>query len=862
MVLDFDPDGLSAQEAARRLEQYGPNELPRAKPPPAWKLALSQLTHFFALLLWAAAVLALIGGLPPLAVAIVIIIVVNGAFAFVQEYKAGKAAEKLKGLLPRRAAVIRDGQRWMIDAAQLVPGDLVSLSPGDRISADLNLVEVHDISIDTSTFTGETTPETPRAGEIAYAGTYVVSGAALGVVVATGAATRLAEIAELTKAPREEPTPLSLELKRLVKVIAAIAVSVGVLFFVISLVLRRPLTGAFVFAVGVTVALVPEGLLPTITLSLASSAQKMAAQSALVRRLEAVESLGLTTVICTDKTGTLTRNEMSVVEIWTPEGEIAIEGIGYRPQGKLKGPDRAVSAARRAALAGALCSDGFAYLSGDEWLPQGDPTEVAIWVAALRTGIDLEKEKKRYPTRRIFPFDSNRRRMSVLAGDTLFVKGAPDSVLKRCRGDAQTIESASAVVESMADRGLRVLAVAKREAEKIADRADADAAETDLELLGLFGLEDLPRPEARSAIAACRSAGIKVVMVTGDHPKTALAVAQEVGMAPEGVRPVLGEELPPDDEALAEIVDTDGIVLARISPEQKFRIARVLKSKGHVVAMTGDGVNDAPALAEADVGVAMGKSGTDVARDAADLVLLDDNFATIVRAVERGRATYANIRRFLTYHLTDNVAELAPFVLWALSAGRIPLALGVLQILALDIGTDALPALALGVEGPGSGVMRQPPPRRHLVDAGVLLRAFAVLGLTEATVEMTTFLTVLLAGGWMLFGDPPDTRLLTAASGAAFAAVVFGQAANAFACRSARDFPWRLGLASNRPLVIAVAVEISLLVVLVLAPPAARVLEHSSPTALGWILAASAAPAVILVDSVQKFFSARRKAAK
>ncbi len=844
--------GLSSHEAEQRLHRYGPNTLPRPRPVPVWKLAVEQLTHFFALLLWGGAALAALAGMPPLSLAIVVIVIVNATFAFVQEYRAGRAAERLRDLLPRRATVVRDGRRTTVDASQLVPGDLVDLQPGDKVSADLQLVEVHDVEIDASTFTGESVPERPGLDETVLAGTYVVAGTALGVVTATGNRTRLAEITELTSVPRRPPTPMAKELQRLVKSIAAVALAVSSVFFLVSLAFRRPLVDAFVFAIGVAVALVPEGLLPTITLSLAIAAGRMAERNALVRGLEAVETLGLTTVICTDKTGTLTENRMSVTEIWTPLGSASLHGRGYSPEGEVRGPSEALGAARLAALAGARCSDGLAVFRDGDWLPQGDPTDVAIWVAARRLGVDPETEARRDPAVKRYPFDANRRRMSVATKSYLFTKGAPDSVLPRCTGSPELLAHAAAVSEEMARKGLRLIAVARRAAAGNDLSAKADVVESDLELLGIFAMEDPPREEAKQAVASCRSAGIKVVMVTGDHPSTALAVAREVGLAKENAPVHLGDQLPEDKSELADAVDVDGAVLARVSPEQKLRIARALRSRGHVVAMTGDGVNDAPALSAADVGVAMGKSGTDVAREAADLVLLDDNFATVVAAVERGRSTFSNIRKFLTFHLTDNVAELFPFLVWALSGARIPLALGVLQILALDIGTDVLPAIALGVEHPAPDTMRQPPPRKHLASRSVLFRAFAVLGATEAMVEMLAFLNVLKWGGWAIASGPPEAGLSARASGAAFAAVVFGQMANAFACRSSTSPPWKLGLASNPALLVAVLASL-LLMIAVLAPlPLARILGHSLPPPSGWALALLAVPAVLGADYFHK----------
>jgi magnesium-transporting ATPase (P-type) len=576
----------------------------------------------------------------------------------------------------------------------------------------------------------------------------------------------------------------------------------------------------------------------------------MAHRHALVRRLDSVETMGSTTFICTDKTGTLTRNEMSVVEVWMPRGRASVIGHGYAPTARITAEDGVAPALRDVAVAAVRCSTGRLVRSGERWTPHGDPMEVALHVLALRVGADMSAEEKSRPLHRRLPFDSRRRRMSVVAGDQVYVKGAPDSVL----GLTSTSGDAAAAVAEMAARGLRVLAIARRAAAAADLDAPAPDVEKDLELLGLVGLEDPPRDDVHAAVAACRSAGIKLAMVTGDHLGTATAIAREVGLLRDG--PVLeGSDLPADDAALGELVDRDGVVIARVTPEDKLRIARALHARGHVVAMTGDGVNDGPALREADIGIAMGRSGSDVAREAADVVLLDDNFATIVAAVELGRATFANIRRFLTYHLTDNVAELTPFLFWALSGGEIPLALTVLQILALDIGTDLLPALALGAEPPSRTTMRQRPSTGALIDRGVLGRVFGVLGPAEAVVEMAAFFVVLGLAGWTLGADP-SAQTLAAASGAAFAAVVLGQLGNAFACRSETRWAGALRMTGNPMLLWAVAVEIVLLIVF-LAPPLAGLLGGSSPPLAGWAVVLAAPVAVVLADAAAKAVRAR-----
>jgi magnesium-transporting ATPase (P-type) len=599
----------------------------------------------------------------------------------------------------------------------------------------------------------------------------------------------------------------------------------------------------------VTVALVPEGLLPTVTLSLARGAQRMAARRALVRRLESVETLGSTTFICTDKTGTLTRNEMAVVEVWTPRGAARVRGEGYAPDGMVDADPDVRPGLEALALAAARCSSGRAVLQEGRWSAQGDPMEAALDVLVRRLGIvdSLSDQERAWPVVRRFPFDPRRRRGSVVAGGRLLVKGAPDAVLPRCL----PVEGADAALHDMAERGLRVIAVAARPTGDADGDADADRIERGLGLLGLVGLEDPPRRGAAEAVAACRAAGIRLAMVTGDHPLTARAIAREVGLLGPDAPVLEGRDLPRDDAQLGALLDRDGVVVSRVAPEDKLRIARALRLRRHVVAMTGDGVNDGPALQEADIGIAMGLSGTDVAREAADLVLLDDDFATIVVAVEQGRATFANLRRALTYHLTDNVAELTPFAAWALSGGAFPLALGVLQILCLDVVTDQVPALALGSEPPSRAALRQPPQRGHLIDGAVLRRVFGVLGPAEALMEMAAFVTALLASGWRP-GALPDGPALLAASGAAFAAVIFGQAANAFACRSTSHWPGALGWTTNRLLLAGVALELLLLAAFLFIPSLATLLGQSPPPWQGWLVAALTAPVVLAVDALHK----------
>lgn len=795
MAMTIATTGLTTAQAARRLAADGPNRLPSPRRTPVAMLLLREMVHFFALMLWLAAGLALLAGMPQLAVAIVVVVLLNGAFAFAQEYRADQAAQRLRELIPARVVVRRDGRRVLVDAVDLVAGDVVLLEAGDRISADLHLEVVHALAVNESMLTGESKPVRPVVGGLVLAGTFVIEGEAEGTVVATGGGTRLAEIAALTAEATRPPSPLAVQLNKVVKMVAAIALGVGAAFYALAVLLGMDPGQGFLFALGVTVALVPEGLLPTVTLSLARAAQRMAARNALVRHLEAVETLGSATFICTDKTGTLTRNEMTVVEVWGSAPDVLRSAV-LSSTGRM--------------------SDGKAV---------GDPMEVALHVEALRIGADLGG----VITERV-PFDPRRRQASVVVDGVVHVKGAPDAIIPQCA----PVPGAEEALAAMSERGLRVLAVAR-----------------DHTLLGLVGLQDPPREDVAEAIWKVRIAGIKLAMVTGDHPGTARAIAREVGLLGPDELVVTGAELPDDDAALGELLDRDGVVIARVTPEDKLRIARALRARGHVVAMTGDGVNDGPALREADIGIAMGASGTDVAREAADLVLLDDHFATIVAAIELGRATYANVRRFLTYHLTDNVAELTPFVIWALSGGQIPLAITVLQVLALDIGTDLLPALALGAEPANPRTMHGPARTGNLVDKHLLRRVFGVLGPAQALTEMLAFGGVLLLGGWAL-GANPSPALLATASGTAFAAIVLGQFANAFACRSESRWVGRIRWRTNPLLLGAIAVEAAFLLLFVAFPPLTAVLGGTFPSPVGWALALLAIPVMIAADAAHK----------
>ncbi|MBS4752529.1 cation-transporting P-type ATPase [Nocardioides sp. zg-ZUI104] len=829
--------GLTEQQVAQRREQYGANTLPEPRRQAPWLDLLRQMTHLLAVLLWVAAVLAAVAGMPELAIAIAVIVVLNGVFAFWQEHRADRSAQQLRALLPARTRVVRSGEEVVVDASDLVVGDLVRVEAGDRVGADMVLVETDNVTVDESMLTGESAAVAHDVGDKILTGTYLVEGEGWATVEAVGTATAFAGISRLSESAHRPQSPFHQQLNKVVRVVAVVAFSVGAALGVGGYLLGLGATEAFLFGVGVSVALVPEGLLPTVTLSLARGAQRMAAEDALVRRLDAVETLGATTFICTDKTGTLTQNRMNVVAVETPGGRHDVAGDGYAPRADISG-DGPPDELRAAALAGLRCVTGRVVEKEGGWIAEGDPLEAAIHALALRAEVPVAEPDARRA------YTAERMISSALADGQVSVLGAPEAVMARCQAVPASL---SAALDEMTGAGLRVLAVARR----TWDGEASDAMEEDLELLGLLGLQDPPREDVADAVRSCRDAGIRTAMITGDHPATGQAIAREIGLLRDGGVVVEGRELPADDAVLAELLDTPhGAVVARASPADKLRIAKALQRRGHVVAMTGDGVNDAPALRAADVGVAMGLGGSDVARSASDLVLLDDHFATIVTAIELGRATTKNVRRFLTFHLTDNVAELAPFAAWALTGGTFPLALSVLQVLALDIGTDMLPALALGAEPPRSDVMKGRR-RRVLVDRALAVRAFLVLGGTEATLALGAFAAVLWADGWR-WGTTPGAQSLALASGTAFATIACMQVANSFACRSTRLPVWRLDLTSNRLLLVAVAVELVLLLVFVGFPPVADLLGGAFPEPSGWAMAVAASVVLVLVDGLVK----------
>jgi Ca2+-transporting ATPase len=950
-------DGLSQIEAQSRLEKFGANELPEPAHRPLWLRFADQLTHFMALLLWIAGILAFISRTPELGWAVWSVIWINAIFSFWQEFQAEKALSALKKVLPMQVKVYRDSELKQIPSRELVRGDVMQLEEGDRISADARLISAESLYLDVSVMTGESLPvarspypvrlretvsvrggktmlrqgeqpmqEKVNPSEIAnlvLAGSTVAAGRAVAVVYATGAETEFGQVAHLTTEIKREPSTLEIQVARIVRIITAIALGMFATVFALSyFLIGMDVTESFIFAIGIIVANVPEGLLPTVTLALALGVKRMARRNALVRRLSAVETLSATTVICTDKTGTLTKNEMTVRYLWLPtestasehpypqsddvnnvlkNGLIEVTGAGYDPTiGKVNIPADSETAwkAKVLLIGSALCSNArLVHLNApSRWQEIGDPTEAALLVASGKAELNLEDLQKQYPRLRELPFDSRRLMMTVVLNwqdselwaskspNLAFTKGAPLEVLKHCHlilrdGHSQELthdywDEVVKANDDLARQGFRVLGLAARQGGQELLDLKAQDLEQDLIFIGLVAMFDPPRDEVPKAIAQCHQAGIKVTMVTGDYGLTAEAIARQIGLVSDKVRVVTGEGMEHlSDAQLKQVVKYRfGLVFARMSPEHKLRLVQAYKNIGEIVAVTGDGVNDAPALRAANIGIAMGQNGTDVAREAADIVLTDDNFATIVVAIEQGRAIYQNIRKFMTYILASNVPEIVPFL--GMVAFKIPPALTILQILAVDLGTDMVPALALGAETPESGIMDRPPrPKQEfLLNVPLLLRAYLFLGMIEAVLSMLGFFIVWWSYGYSLIdlqqvtpmilshtADPTVTAIYRQATTMTLATIVACQVGNLFACRSSWSSIFRQSLSNNSLLWLGITVECVALFAFIDFPPFRQVFGTASLANWHWLILLICPPLLIAIEEIRKLFLRRNQ---
>lgn len=861
--------GLNAQEVKDNVLKYGKNIISERKGKPIIIVFLKNFVSLMAILLWISGIVAFIGAMPQLGIAIWLVNIINGLFSFWQEFRANKATQALKKMLVSYVRVIRDGKEVQILSEDLVPGDIIIIAEGDKITSDARLISTNDFQVNQSTLTGESNPirkthepvyaeglanfEVPN---IVFAGTCASSGSAKAVVFSTGMNTEFGKIAKLTQSMKEELSPLQLELNKLTKQISFIAFAIGVVFFLVAfLFVKDPFSQSFIFALGMIVAFIPEGLLPTVTLSLAMAVQRMSKEHALVKRLSAVETLGCTSVICSDKTGTLTQNEMTVSNLYLPNREFEVTGQGYAPIGSILENGRQVTAydnkdLKALLVAAGLCSNAKLVSPNgetDKYTVLGDPTEACLLVAAEKANIDLEEESNLSPRIRELPFDSSRKRMSTIhqlstsidgCNRVAYIKGAPKEVLELCpfilidgKINAISTEEKDKIMQEndrYARNGLRVLAVAYRLLPKdgsipsLLSAFTPDIIEQQLIFIGLVVMSDPPRPEVAQAVEICHKANIRIIMITGDYGLTAESIAKRIGIVKgNSPRVISGSELMRIDKESLKDALKDEVIFARVAPEQKYLIVCTLQEMGEIVAVTGDGVNDAPALKKADIGVAMGISGTDVAKEAADMILTDDNFATIVRAIEEGRTVYNNIRKFIMYILNSNMSEGAPSVAFLLSRGLIPLPLTIMQILMVDLGTDMMPALGLATELPEPAVMSQPPRKKkdNLLNKRTMIISFLWYGLLASIISMGAYFFVNWLNGWPnvpLAGS--GTLIYKQATTMTLASIVFCQVGMVFNCRTKNESIFKIGLFSNRRVIFGVIFEIALLSVIIYTP--------------------------------------------
>jgi P-type Ca2+ transporter type 2C len=904
--------GLTDAEAWPRLERYGRNELATERATPAWARFLAQFQDVLVILLLIATGVSVglwayerDAALPYEAIAILAVVLLNATLGYVQQARAEAAVAALRAMSAADAAVIRNGERRSVPAAEIVPGDIILIEEGDTIPADGRLLESAALQTAEAALTGESLPVSKDtdviAGEVSpgdrhnmiFSGTTATYGHGKAVVTATGMQTEIGRIAGLLKETRDEPTPLQQELDRTGKLLGMAVVAIAVVMIATIIIVENvrglpALLDVLILGVALAVAAVPEGLPAVVTAVLALGVQRMARRNAIVRHLAAVETLGSATVIASDKTGTLTRNEMTVRVVVTASGRVTFGGSGYAPDGEVKreggglvdGPleielERALCAADRANNAVVTARNG-------RWIVQGDPTEGALLVAARKAGVQTEALEARLPRVSEVPFSSERKLMSTVHRDTeqqdrgiVFTKGAPDVLLSRCSrelaGDERrplTPERRLEILQindQLAGQALRTLGVAGRwlPGDVLASHADRpdESVEQDLVFAGLIGMIDPPRPEAREAVVRARNAGIRPLMITGDHPRTAAVIARELGIA-ENCRPVTGAEFEAMTQEAQAATVAQVSVYARVNPEHKLRIVDALRRTGAVVAMTGDGVNDAPALKKADIGVAMGVTGTDVSKEAADMVLADDNFATIVAAVEEGRAIFANIRKFLRYLLSSNIGEVLTMFFGVLLAerlgleaegGAVVLPLLATQILWINLVTDGPPALALGVDPASEGVMLQPPrPAGEGVLTPQMWRGIALVGVVMAAGTLFV-LDVSLPGGFVDgSGNLPYAQTM------AFTTLMLFQIVNVMNARSDETSAF-VGLFTNRWLWSAVALSVALQVTVVYVPVLQKAFGTVALSTGDWLRCIAIASSVLWLREIDKVLARRHR---
>jgi len=856
--------GLTTGEAIQRLRQYGPNTLQTGGKMPWYSVLIRQFTDVLILLLLVAAAISMLVGEFGDAITILIIVVLNGILGFIQEWKAENAIEALQRMLEPRCKVVRDGREQVIDSKTLTPGDIVLLEIGDRVPADLRLAEALNAKVDESSLTGESgsvskgtdavDSDAPLAEQtsMAWMGTAITNGRIRGIVTATGMATEFGRIARLTQTVGRETTTLQTKLAQLGKQLGILSVAISIIVALTGWLIGKPLLEMFLTGVALAVAVVPEGLPAVVTITLALGVRAMVRRRALLRRLQAAETLGAATVICTDKTGTLTKNQMTVEHIWLPSGNLKVTGTGYDPAGHFEKDGEKIDYRRHPDLlaileTGLRCNH--AKVSKDEvdWHETGEPTEAALVVAAYKAWLHPEEPRH---TISEFSFNSGRKRMTVIehlpTGLLAHVKGAPEVILERCSRiqdnnkdremTAADHDAATAAYQTLAKQGLRTLALARRLLPENIE-LNEDAVENQLTLLGIVGIIDPPHPEVTNAIRVAAGAGIRTIMITGDAPATALAIARSIDLPVQ--KAITGRELKAMDDTILRQALGGKVLFARTTPEDKMRIVNVLQDMGEVVGMTGDGVNDAPALKRADIGIAMGLHGTDVAKGAADMILTDDNFASIIAAVEEGRRQYANIQKFVRYLLSSNMGEVAAIFINILLGG--PLILLPVQILWMNLVTDGMTAVALGLEPAEKGVMDQPPrsTREPILDRNGILMILILGGYIGIA-------TLWLFHHYLQDGRPEQVRL---AQTIAFTGIIILEKMNVFNYRALRAPLSVIGFFSNRWVLLAWTLTVGLQVCAVYVPFLQRAL-HTIP--LGWedwaVILAVAIPIFMLTE--------------
>lgn len=911
-ALETSPQGLTDSDVAVRHSLYGNNLLIPPTPRQHWPLLLAHLIHPMALTLWGAGVLAIVVGQPVWGALIWLLVLSNAGFSFWREYRAEQIIEALSHLLPAYARAVRNGQEQAIPASELVPGDILVLAEGDNIPADARVVEEFGLRTNNATLTGEAVPVRKTADaslrdvlselerpNLVFAGTSVVSGTCRAVVYATGMVTQFGRIARLSQSVEDEPSPLQKELAQLTRVISLVALFLAGTIFVVDVFdgsIHLGIHEEFLLALGTFVAIVPEGLPATVTLTLAMAGQRLARQGVLVKKLSTLETLGTVSVICTDKSGTLTQNQMNVREIWVGNQRLRVTGEGYEPKGEIQPFKRNGSVAKedlqQLLTAALLCNNARLNPPTPEhpmWTSLGDQTEAALRVTAIKGGLDEQSISISYPRIHELPFDARRKRMSTIhrlhQEQIVFIKGSPREVLALCKhiflkGEVHPLDAAVraeilAANDDYASRAMRVLALAQRTLPDQTGSYSVERIEQDLTFLGLTAMMDPPRPEVAEAMQAFRQASVRMVMITGDYGLTAESLARRIGLISKADPLIVtGAELDElnDVELSGFISKGQEMIFARMAPEHKLRLVAAFQALGEVIAVIGDGVNDAPALRKADVGIVMGIIGTDVAKDAADLIITNDNFYAIVRAIGEGRAIYENLRKFTSYIFASNVPEVLPFILRGLFA--IPLALTFKQILAIDLGTDLLPALALGTEMPEPDIMQHPPRRRsqRLVDRSLIRRSFLWLGLIEAGMCYFGYALVFAIFGkldWIsvpllerigaaIISNPTDSQINILAVTVYWAGVVMAQVGNAFACRTERLRGRALGWLSNPGLIGSVMIELILVVALVYYPPLASAFDHAALPLVFWLVLGLYAPTLYGLDWLRKMYFSRR----